>query len=707
MALKRQYLRPYQAQGIRAWQEGGAEATVLVLPTGAGKTSIASSVFGEHMATGGRGIMLAHRNELIDQAAQRLSQYGVKSEIVRGADSGIDWSRPMLTGTVQTLIRRLPKLELWAKGEDVLVVSDETHRVLGPTQRTVVSTIRDSAARFRLIGLTATPYRLDGQGLGREYGGIFDRLVEVVTPTFLFDHGQCSNCKTEHARGALCCGMVVRSYLMRPRLFQGRAVDTSGIRTVAGEFDHGEMEKRSASVKLVGDIAEQYKRLADGRTGVIFAVGVKHAHAIAEEFNSRFTSGPAFTGQVEICGVVTGETQSEERNKILAQIATGDLKLAVNCGVLCLDEQTEILTDRGWARHDTIKATDKVANWDNGQVFFEEPRAIHHRPRAVGEAMVVCDRVPLRVTEGHNVVWRETADGPWLKDKAGALVGKIVILPVLARDLNAHDLAHCRLQFETEHKAENVWCVTVRSGNIITRREGTVLVMGNCEGWDPESDFERALHDRSLWKWNAAKTQRVEPTYHPLSVAIDACPTQSMGKFMQGPIGRNTRNHPDKDEALYLGHADNIDRHCQPDQHHGFDLSGFVQKKDKNQGAAKTAAPEAIVICTHCFSTWPGGTVMCKDCGRDLAKGRKIETVAGDLHEVKTQIGGGAMTAGEKTVAAKEARYREWVSDARKNNLDPRGADRKFWSEYKTYPDQAMKERVYREFGLARYLFGA
>ena len=98
---------------------------------------------------------------------------------------------------------------------------------------------------------------------------------------------------------------------------------------------------------------------------------------------------------------------------------------------------------------------------------------------------------------------------------------------------------------------------------------------------------------------------------------------------------------------------------------------------------------------------------MCKDCGRDLAKGRKIETVAGDLHEVKTQIGGGAMTAGEKTVAAKEARYREWVSDARKNNLDPRGADRKFWSEYKTYPDQGMKERVYREFGLARYLFGA
>lgn len=562
MALKRQYLRPYQAQGIRAWQEGGAEATILVLPTGAGKTSIASSVFGEHTAMGGRGIMLAHRNELIDQAAQRLCQYGVKSEIVRGADSGIDWSQPMLTGTVQTLIRRLPKLALWAKGEDVLVVSDETHRVLGPTQRTVVNTIRETAARFRLIGLTATPYRLDGQGLGREYGGIFDKLVEVVTPTFLFDNGQCANCKAEHERGALCCGMVVRSYLMRPRLFQGRAVDTSGIRTVAGEFDHGEMEKRSSSVKLVGDIAEQYKRLADGRTGVIFAVGVKHAHAIAEEFNNRFVSGPAFTGQVKICGVLTGDVVAEERNKILAQLAIGDLAL--------LSQVT-------------------IAN----------------------------------------------------------------------------------------------------------------------EGWDPESDFERALHDRSLWKWNAQKTQRVEPTYHPLSVAIDACPTQSMGKFMQGPIGRNTRNHPDKVEALYLGHADNIDRHCQPDQHHGFDLSGFVQKRDKNQGAAKTAAPEAIVICTHCFSTWPGGTVMCKDCGRDLAKGRKIETVAGDLHEVKTQIGGGAMTAGEKTVAAKEARYREWVSDARKNNLDPRGADRKFWAEYKTYPDQAMKERVYREFGLARYLIGA
>lgn len=561
MALKRQYLRPYQAHGICAWQESGSSATVMVLPTGAGKTSIASSCLSDQMNVCGRGIMLAHRNELIDQAAQRLCQYGVESEIVRGADSGIDWTRPMLTGTVQTLIRRLERLANWARGEDVLVFSDETHRVLGPTQRTVINTIRGVAKRFRLIGLTATPYRLDGQGLGVDYGGVFDNLIEAVTPTFLFDNGQCSNCKTEHVRGALCCGMIVRSYLMRPRLFQGQAVDTTGIKAVGGDFDHGEVERRSTSIKLVGDIVDQYRRLADGRVGVIFGVGVKHANMISDSFNTGFVSGPAFTGQVKICDVVTGETDAMERDLILSRLAIGDLKLVASVSVM-------------------------------------------------------------------------------------------------------------------------------------------------SEGWDPESDFERALRNRGLWRWNASRTQRVEPKYVPLTVAIDACPTQSMGKFMQGPIGRNTRNHPDKDEALYLGHADNIDRHCQPDQHHGFDLSGFIEKKDKNQGAAKKSVAEAIVVCTACFSTWPGGTVTCKDCGRDLSKGRKIETVQGDLHEVKHKIGEG-LSAGEKTTAAKEARFREWVAECRRNNQAPTIADRRFKDQFAAWPERGMKERVYREFGFSRYLFGA
>lgn len=557
--MGKQVLRPYQEQGLAAWRASAARATVLVLPTGAGKTSIASSAIQEHVNGGGRAIFLAHRNELIFQAAQRLRQYDVDSEVVKGPEDGIDWSQPVLTGTVQTLIKRLPQLMDWARGHDVLVISDETHRVLGPTQRTVVSTIEGAARTFRLVGLTATPYRLDGQGLGVEYGGVFDALIEVVQPTFLFDNGQCSNCRREKPRGDICCGSPVRSYLMRPRLFPGEAVDTSGIRKVAGDYDKGEIERRSSSVKLVGNLVEQYKKLVDGRVGVIFAVGIKHTHAIAEAFNSTFVSGPGFTGKVELCGVVTGAENAQERNHILSRLAIGQLRLVANCGVL-------------------------------------------------------------------------------------------------------------------------------------------------LEGWDPESDYERVLQDRLLWDWNASKTQRVQPKYVPLTVAIDACPTHSMGKFMQGPIGRNTRNHPDKDQAFYLGHADNLDRHCHPDQHHGFDLSGYVQKKDQGATAPKLS-PDVIVVCRSCFSTFPGGTARCNNCGSDLAKGKKIETVQGDLKEVAPKIGEG-MTAGQRTVAAKEKAYREWVADARRGNRDPYGADSRYKDHFGEWPDRGLKERVYREYGFGRYLTG-
>lgn len=546
-----QTLRPYQERGKEmlrndSWRIRKKRSTVMVLPTGGGKTSISADIIGHAVDSDYCALFTAHRVELITQAALRLKQYGVHGSILRRKEE--DLKNPVQVSSVQTISRRIEKLMRWAKGRRVLVFVDEAHRVMGASYRVVLAAIREVALSVVVVGLTATPYRLDGQGLD----DVFDDIIEVTTPTFLFDHGQCPTCKREAMRSLTCCGAPIRPYLMRPLMYRINDPNLVGIATRAGDFDIDQTAKVMNQVRLVADMVKEYRKRADGLQSVAFAVNITHSKHIAEAFNSAgahdtsYSTGP---GHGIPCGHIDGTTDEDERSDILARLAIGKLKIVSNCGVL-------------------------------------------------------------------------------------------------------------------------------------------------LEGWDSESDMERIFQDPKRY-WDG---KSYPPDYVPLCVSIDACPTNSMGRFFQGPIGRITRSHPKKQAAIYLGHAGNDHRHGIPDWHYGFDLSGFKRRGEKHISQKNAVS---LVVCQNCTLQWPAGTQKCLLCGAEIGtKSKKIVTIAGELVEMDLD------TAGKRpaTAAEKEIKYIELMAEARKLHQRPGFADDNFRAIFGIPPSIEMKNRVYRQYGFQSYL---
>ncbi|NQT20878.1 MAG: DEAD/DEAH box helicase family protein, partial [Planctomycetes bacterium] len=148
-------LRPYQQAGIDEITQKMHLNPILVAPTGSGKTVMGVALV-ERL--GVRCLWLAHRTELIQQAATRLGAYGLSVGIIKAGFPAAPFCRCQVA-SVQTLIRRdLPPAQL--------VIVDECHHATATTYRKIL----EGYPQAPRVGLTATPFRLDGKGLGDLFG---------------------------------------------------------------------------------------------------------------------------------------------------------------------------------------------------------------------------------------------------------------------------------------------------------------------------------------------------------------------------------------------------------------------------------------------------------------------------------------------------------------------------------------------------------
>lgn len=158
-------LRPYQEQAIEAifkeWLDG-RKRTLLVLPTGTGKTIVFCKLGEQVVREGGRVLILAHREELLKQAADKLDKStGLKCSIEKAESTSIgEWYR-VVVGSVQTLTRK-PRLEQFTPDHFDTIIVDEAHHVLSPTYLNVLNYFTAN-----VLGVTATPDRGDRKSLGR------------------------------------------------------------------------------------------------------------------------------------------------------------------------------------------------------------------------------------------------------------------------------------------------------------------------------------------------------------------------------------------------------------------------------------------------------------------------------------------------------------------------------------------------------------
>jgi DNA repair protein RadD len=309
-------LRPYQAKAVedvRALIRRGARRILVVAPTGAGKTVIASHILSGIVGRKRTGLFVAHRRELILQSYRKTVGCTCSAGYVHDSFMPDPACRGdgLPEGSVGVIMagdkRRRPTAPIQIASIDTLrnrvkpaadvVFVDECHRALA---RGYVE-LQAAYPKAVHLGLTATPYRADGKGLGDAY----DEIVIVASPRVLIDEG----------------------FLVEPSVWTVPAADLPDLGKVklkGGDYDEKALAVAVDQGGLVGNIVEHWERHALNVPTVAFAASVAHSKHIAESFVARGHRAEH----------LDGETPRAERDAILGRLERGEITIVTNCGVL-------------------------------------------------------------------------------------------------------------------------------------------------------------------------------------------------------------------------------------------------------------------------------------------------------------------------------------------------------------------------------------
>jgi superfamily II DNA or RNA helicase len=286
-------LREYQQQGVdalRAAFRAGKRAPLYSLPTGGGKTVVFSHVTKASVAKGNNVLILVHRAELLRQTSRTLTAWGVPHGMI--APGYPMTAQRVQIASVQTAVRRLARM----MPPDLIIIDEAHHAVAGTWQKIV-----EEFPAARLFGVTATPARLDGRGLGRHAGGYFDEMIQGPRINELIEAG----------------------HLARPRVFvaRERVQDAvANVRTVAGDYNIRQLSDAVSTTAIIGDAVSHYRRLCPGTPAIAFCCTLDHAAAVC----ASFIAGGFRAAQID------GTMNDEQRKAIVSDLEQGRLDVMVS-----------------------------------------------------------------------------------------------------------------------------------------------------------------------------------------------------------------------------------------------------------------------------------------------------------------------------------------------------------------------------------------
>lgn len=291
-----QELRPYQQQArerIHAEWENGHTRTLLVLPTGTGKTIVFASVAADQVRAGDRVLILAHRGELLEQAADKLQRSTGLVSAVEKADATClnTWFR-VVVGSVQTL-QRTARLERFPRDYFGTIIIDEAHHAITDGYRRIL----DYFGSARVLGVTATPDRGDMRNLGE----VFDSLA--------FEYKL-----TDAIKEGYLCRIMAQTIPLK--------LDISSVTLSGGDYAVGDLG--TALDPYLEQVAAEMAQRCKGRKTVVFLPLIKTSQKFRDLLNSHGFRAAEVNGQ------------STDRKEVLADFDAG--KYNVLCNSMLLTE---------------------------------------------------------------------------------------------------------------------------------------------------------------------------------------------------------------------------------------------------------------------------------------------------------------------------------------------------------------------------------
>ena len=265
-------LRPYQTELVarvkQAWQHG-YKAPCIVLPCGGGKSCIVAEMAKRTTLNGNRVLFLVHRKELVEQIYATFVKWGVDMRLCDVC-------------MIQTATRHLKALK-----KPALIITDENHHSIANSYKNIYKHFSDVLR----VGVTATPIRLNGDGLGE----VNDILITGVSAKWLI----ANNCLSPY------------------EYFAPSVADLTGLKVRNGDYVTSEIETRMINNTVFGDVIKHYKNLANGKKAICYCASVKHSKAMVEQFENARISAKH----------IDGETPKPLRNKIIQDFRDNKIKI--------------------------------------------------------------------------------------------------------------------------------------------------------------------------------------------------------------------------------------------------------------------------------------------------------------------------------------------------------------------------------------------
>ena len=269
---------------------------LAVLFTGAGKTETFLALIRRYLDSpktdaSKRVLILSHRDELVSQPIERAPRFGMRFARDQGKESGVGRMERVVSTTIQSMSRRMTR---YKPDEFGLVICDEAHHVCSE----IFQKVLEYFSTAYVLGVTATPIRLDGVALGE--------VFEAVAFEYAIDAG-------------VADGWLVP---VKPRRVLIDGLDLNKLRVKAGDLEPGALGELMS--EYAHPVAQHLVKLTAGRPTIAFCCTVAHAHAQAAALR-RYTED-----RVE---VIDGETPKEVRRGIMADFKSGALRWLVNCEI--------------------------------------------------------------------------------------------------------------------------------------------------------------------------------------------------------------------------------------------------------------------------------------------------------------------------------------------------------------------------------------